>query len=93
MIGKKEKKVRKEKKNIFMRPSRDEVKAYCRERRNDVDPDRWYDHYEANGWRVGKALAPMIDWKAAVRTWEHNEIHANNTLDPIERHKRNMSND
>jgi hypothetical protein len=30
------------------------------------------DHYEANGWLVG-GKSPMRDWKAAVRTWEHNE--------------------
>lgn len=52
----------------FSPPSLDEVKAYCRERRNTVDAEKWYDYYTANGWKVGKN--PMKDWKAAVRTWE-----------------------
>lgn len=53
-------------------PTLDEVKAYCKERNNTVDADKWFDHYTANGWMVGKTK--MKDWKAAVRTWERNEI-------------------
>lgn len=56
----------------FVPPSIDDVKAYCLERHNVVDPVAWIDHYEANGWRVGKN--PMRSWKAAVRTWEKNGI-------------------
>lgn len=52
----------------FVKPTLDEVRAYCDERRNRVDPQTFLDHYESNGWRVGKN--PMKDWKAAVRTWE-----------------------
>lgn len=52
----------------FVPPSLREVEAYCSERRNGVDPQAWLDHYESNGWRVGRN--PMKDWKAAVRTWE-----------------------
>lgn len=55
-------------KNI--RPTLDEVIAYCRERNNNVDAQRWYDYYSANGWKVGRN--PMKDWKACVRTWERN---------------------
>lgn len=54
----------------FSRPSLEEVKAYCAERHNNVDPQRFIDHYDAVGWKVGKA--PMKDWRAAVRTWEQN---------------------
>ena len=57
-------------------PTLEEVTAYCTERGNDVDPNRWYAHYEANGWMVGRNK--MRDWKAAVRTWESNGI-PNNT--------------
>lgn len=60
----------KNKKNIYIRPSLDEVKAYCLERGNIVDAQRWFDYYTANGWKVGKN--PMKDWKACVRTWERN---------------------
>ena len=52
----------------FYPPTLDEIKAYCNERNNLVDPDRFYDFYSAKGWMVGKNK--MKDWKAAVRTWE-----------------------
>lgn len=52
----------------FSPPSVSDVEAYCRERRNDVDPQRFVDFYASKGWKVGSQ--PMKDWKAAVRTWE-----------------------
>ena len=54
----------------FQKPTLDEVKAYCVERKNSIDPNRFISYYEANGWKVGKN--PMKDWKAAVRSWESN---------------------
>lgn len=53
------------------RPSLEEVKAYCQERGNSVNPQKWFNHYESNGWKVGKN--PMKNWKAAVRTWENSD--------------------
>ena len=58
----------KAKRSSFKSPTVEEVKAYCVERGNKVDPARFIDFYQANGWKVGKN--PMRDWKAAVRTWE-----------------------
>ena len=55
----------------FVKPTVEEIRAYCRERNNIVDAERFYDHYESNGWKVGKNT--MKDWKAAVRTWERND--------------------
>lgn len=49
-------------------PKLEEVRAYCLERGKGVDPEAWFNHYEAKGWIIGKA--PMKDWRAAVRTWE-----------------------
>ena len=54
----------------FAAPTVEEVRAYCKERGNSVDAQRFVDYYGANGWKVGKN--PMKDWKAAVRTWENN---------------------
>ena len=54
----------------FTPPTVDEVRAYCQERKNNVDPERFVDYYTSNGWKVGKN--PMKDWKAAVRTWERH---------------------
>lgn len=55
----------------FTPPTVEEVRGYCQERRNTVDPQRFVDFYAAKGWRVGNQ--PMKDWRAAVRTWEGRE--------------------
>ena len=57
--------------NRFIKPSLEDVRAYCYERRNSVNPEAFLDFYESNGWKVGNN--PMKDWKAAVRTWERRE--------------------
>jgi hypothetical protein len=59
----------------FVKPTLTEVAAYCDERRNAVDPQRFMDHYESNGWKIGKAS--MKSWQAAIRTWEKNENGTN----------------
>ncbi len=58
----------KRQKRVFVKPTVEDVQAYCQERGNNVDPQLFFDHYEANGWMVGKTA--MKDWKASVRTWE-----------------------
>lgn len=55
----------------FTPPTLDDVRNYCIERNNGVDPERFVDYYTSNGWKVGKNS--MKDWKAAVRTWEKTE--------------------
>lgn len=53
----------------FIPPTVEEVRAYCQERGNKVDPQAFVDYYTSNGWMVGRNR--MKDWKAAVRgTWE-----------------------
>lgn len=61
----------------FTPPTVDEVRAYCRERSNNVDAEKFVDFYTAKGWKVGKN--PMKDWKAAVRTWERRATDAPQT--------------
>ena len=55
----------------FVKPTLEEVQAYCLERNNNVDAEGFIDYYTSNGWKVGKN--PMKDWKSAVRTWERND--------------------
>ena len=62
---------KKESAKRFIKPSVEDIRAYCLERRNGVDAEQFFDHYESKGWVVGKS--PMKDWKAAVRTWERME--------------------
>ena len=64
----------KSKSNKFVAPTYNEVAAYCNERHNNVDANRFIDYYTSNGWMVGKNK--MKDWKAAVRNWERGN---NNT--------------
>lgn len=62
----------KKQRKIFVPPSVDEVRTYCTERGNHVDPQRFVDFYTANGWTQGRGK-PIKDWRAAVRTWESRD--------------------
>lgn len=67
-----EKKRERETRARFVPPTVKEVAAYCRQRGNRIDPERFVDYYTANGWLVGKNR--MKDWRAAVRSWENNGL-------------------
>lgn len=60
----------------FVVPTLADVRSYCHERKNTIDPQQFVDYYTANGWRVGRN--GMKDWKAAVRTWERNSFGSSN---------------
>ena len=51
----------------FQKPTLQQVIAYIKEKNFKVDPEKWYDYYTSNGWKVGRNS--MKDWQAAVRTW------------------------
>ena len=53
----------------FKPPTIQDVKKYCKERNNRVNAVQFMNHYESNGWMVGKVK--MKSWQAAVRTWEN----------------------
>lgn len=55
----------------FSPPTVEEVRAYCKERGNQIDAQHFVDFYASKGWRVGNQ--PMKDWKACVRTWEQRD--------------------
>lgn len=55
------------KKEKFVKPTIEEVTAYCRENGISVDAARFCDFYESNGWKVGKSS--MKSWQAAARNW------------------------
>lgn len=48
-------------------PTVEMVREYCNEKGFDFDPQAFVDHYESNGWMVGKTK--MKDWQASCRTW------------------------
>ena len=53
---------------IFTPPTLEEVREYCQDRANGINPESFIDYYTANGWKVGRN--PMRDWQAAIRQWE-----------------------
>ncbi len=61
-----------EKTTRFKPPTVEEVAAYCLERGNHVDAQRFVDYYTANGWMRGKTK--IKDWRACVRTWERGPV-------------------
>ena len=61
----------KSKSKLFIKPTIDEIKNYCLERKNNVNAESFSNYYEARGWKL-KGIQ-MKDWKACVRTWEGND--------------------
>lgn len=55
----------------FTPPTVEEVAAYCRERKNSIDAQRFVDYYASKGWKVGNA--GMKDWHTTVRNWESRD--------------------
>lgn len=57
---------------VFRKPSIEELEAYAQKIDFDkFDAQDFLDHYEANGWKVGRV--PMKDWEATVRTWKRRQ--------------------
>lgn len=66
----------------FTPPSLMEVKAYCLERGNNIDPESFIDFYESKGWMVGSNK--MKNWKAAMRTWEKRDRSPKREMDALD---------
>lgn len=60
----------------FVKPSVEEIKNYCIERKNNIDAQYFHDYYEGNGWKVGRN--GMKDWKAVIRNWERRDFNGGN---------------
>ena len=58
------------------RPTLEEVQACITERGYNVDAELFMNHYESNGWKVGKN--PMKSWRAALVTWQKRNANASN---------------
>lgn len=51
----------------FVKPTIDEIKAYCQEKEYNIDAEQFWYFYESKGWKVGNT--PMKSWKSACVTW------------------------
>jgi hypothetical protein len=71
--------IEKDKTTRFVKPNRDDVRAYMIELDMSDLSQRFVDYYESNGWRVGKN--PMKDWRACVRTWKQQNNEKSKTTE------------
>lgn len=53
----------------FKKPTIEEIREYCIERKNLIDPEYFFNKYESTGW-VDKNGNKMKNWKATIVTWE-----------------------
>lgn len=78
------------KREKFKPPSVEDVRAYCRERMNNVDAEAFVAFYESKGWKVGSQ--PMKNWKSAVVTWEkRNTKPSSNKFNNFKRNDDNKA--
>ena len=59
------------KKVRFTPPTLDEVRAYCLERGNGIDPEYFIAYYANRNWELSNGKK-MVNWKLAITTWEKN---------------------
>lgn len=57
----------------FVKPTQEEVIAYCKQKGYAFDPIKFWSHYESNGWMIGKAH--MKSWHAACVTWNRTMVN------------------
>src|SRR4030095_7019631 len=76
---KEDKEKEKPRKPIPQIPTLDSVKAFFG---GSPEADKFYDHYQSNGWRVGKN--PIKDWQAAARNWLRRLSQSHTQYKPTE---------
>lgn len=52
-----------------VKPSREEVLAFCRNRNSTVDGNRFWNWAENHKWKDAKGN-PIVDWKSKIIEWE-----------------------
>ena len=67
----KETKKQKRERGTAVPPALEDVKNYCLERKNGIDPERFVAYYDARDWKIGGAR--IKDWTAAIRLWEERD--------------------
>lgn len=56
----------------FIAPTLEEVKNYCKERNNSVNPQKFFDYYSAGNWKDAKGNS-VKNWKQKLLTWESKD--------------------
>ncbi len=57
------------KKKEFVPPTLEEVKEYCLSRKNNIDPNYFYDYFSSSDWVDSKGNK-VKNWKQKIITWE-----------------------
>ena len=65
----------------FVRPTPQEVEEYALTIDYVIDGEAYCDFYASKGWKIGKS--PMVDWKAAVRTWKRMDKKRHGQPTPV----------
>jgi len=65
----------------FAKPTIQEIKDYCEERKNNIDAETFFNHYETANWFRGKTK--IKKWKACVRTWENKDKKESTEIKPM----------
>lgn len=66
-------------------PTIEMVEQYCLEQNLPINPQKFMDYYDSNGWKVGKSK--MKDWQATVRSWARREAE-NSPSQPVQEVKK-----
>lgn len=61
---------------IFSIPSVQEISEYCKQRKNNINPQYFFDYQQARDWVLSNGKR-MVDWQATIRTWELNNYGGN----------------
>lgn len=78
----------KPKRKNFVKPTVEEIAAYCKEKNYNVNAQQFFSYYESNGWKIGRSS--MKSWQAAVQNWNTRDkankkaagtMWANNSMD------------
>ena len=57
----------KPKRENFVKPTVEEIAAFCKEKKYTVSAQQFFNYYESNGWKIGRNA--MKSWQAAVQNW------------------------
>jgi hypothetical protein len=75
---KEEQEQQEQKESKFKKPTIEEISLYMEEQGMNNIAERFYNHYEAKGWVIGKN--PIKNWKACVITWKDGNLKTTTTM-------------
>lgn len=56
-------------KNIYKKPTLEEIEEYCLKRENGINAKKFFDYYEVNNW-IDNQGNKVKNWKQKIITWE-----------------------